>query len=1361
MNPATLTSHFILENYVRRRFGGSFAAVSLFVDVVGFTGITEALARYGQRSSEALAEVMSTIFDPLVRCVYEQKGFITHFGGDAFTALFPGSDVASYQRALAAAWAIRSHLLNRPCYTTPYGEFILEVKIGLAAGDVEWGILQAPEGLPHAYYFRGAAIAGCTQAEHRAQGGDVVLGPSARAVLQPLILTRPVQAKMGEPVGSYVLVTAVRGTLPAPAAIAPPDSLALSAAAADFWPPTLNRLACRGEYRNVVTLFLGLKDVESRGQLETFMETVFYLQREYGGFLSRIDFGDKGCTVLFFWGAPTSHENDVERALNFALDLKETAPFLFRAGITYRVAYAGFVGSALRADYVCYAQGTNLAARMMMAAEWGQIWLDDSIARRVSDPTRRGGTGFMAEPAGRAAFTGFAKQQAVHLLQRRRAQETQLFEGRMVGRQRELYQLAAAIRPMFDGRSAGIVTVIGEAGIGKSRLLHEFRVRTTRGDSATSPKWFHCPTDEIHRQSLNPFRQFLRTYFHQVSGDVQNRARFTRKLESVVDQVRDPVLQKRLARARPFLGALVGLHWPGSLYEQLEPKLRFENTLAALRTLFVAESRIRPVILEVEDAHWLDDDSEQFLQRFVHGLIDQPIVLLVVGREPLLALLVADVPQRTLQLASLTVKEIEELAAARLSSPVSATLVRMLAERTDGNPFFAEQLLRYLEEEELLLEVGGSLTLDETDRCIPTDVRAVLIARLDRLSPDMREMVQAAAVLGREFEVPVLARMMEYSPAKVKVAADEGIWSKLTETRYMFRHALLRDAAYDVQSKARLQAQHRLAAVALENVYAKHLAPHYADLVYHYGKAGDGESERYYARLTGEQAAAQFANAEAVSYLGRALALAPEEDYTERYALLLAREKVYDLQGQRMAQLRDLMAMRELADVLGDDHRLAQVALRRADYAETTGDFPTAIVAAQEAVRFAKAIQDVACEAGGYLRRGRVLHHQGKYAAARDELEKALILAREAGLRQVEANCLRRLGAVVWYHGSYGEAAAYLRDALRIFRQVGDRRGESRALGNLGGISSDQGDYVKARSYQEQVLLTLQEMGDRQGEMMSLNNLGEVSMRQGDYDEAREHFERALRIGLEINDRRSEGIVRGNLGFILLSQGFYLQARICFERALGLFREIGDRSGDGWILFLLGLLFHQERDDRAAHNYSQQALCIAHGLGDLYTKGRALTCLGHALARLGKLSLAAAAYREALALRRTLGEQGGALEALAGLARVSLAQGDSLQAHAQVEDILGSLENNAKALDGAEEPFRVYLTCYQVLLANQDPRASDLLNTANRLLWERAAKISDKELQRSFLEGVAVHQEIIREHNRNLRECPSYPRSDD
>ncbi|MDH4138506.1 MAG: tetratricopeptide repeat protein, partial [Anaerolineae bacterium] len=190
-------------------------------------------------------------------------------------------------------------------------------------------------------------------------------------------------------------------------------------------------------------------------------------------------------------------------------------------------------------------------------------------------------------------------------------------------------------------------------------------------------------------------------------------------------------------------------------------------------------------------------------------------------------------------------------------------------------------------------------------------------------------------------------------------------------------------------------------------------------------------------------------------------------------------------------------------------------------------------------------------------------------------------------------------------------------------------------------------------------------------------------------------------------------------------------------------------------LAYLGLLSHYLGDNEAAHEYSQQALFIAQELGNRYIQGYALTNLGHALVGLGRLDEAAHAYQQALALRRELGQHHLAMEPLAGLARVSLAQGNLSQAQAQVEEVLGHLETHTPStgpsatsghgLEGTDEPFRVYLTCYRVLRANQDPRAQAILNTGYSLLQEQATKISDEELRRSFLENVAAHREIVEE----------------
>jgi predicted ATPase/DNA-binding SARP family transcriptional activator len=286
-----------------------------------------------------------------------------------------------------------------------------------------------------------------------------------------------------------------------------------------------------------------------------------------------------------------------------------------------------------------------------------------------------------------------------------------------------------------------------------------------------------------------------------------------------------------------------------------------------------------------------------------------------------------------------------------------------------------------------------------------------------------------------------------------------------------------------------------------------------------------------------------------------------------------------------------------------------------------------------------------------------------------------------------------------------------------------------------------QGDYEAARPRLEQALDLARAAGLRQMEADSLRNLGIICWYLADYAEARACYEQSLHISREIGDRRGEGATLNNLGLNNVTQGDHAGARAYYEQALRIFQEIGDRQGEGRVLAYLGLLSHHLDDDEAARDYSQQALLIAQEVGDRSYQGYALTNLGHALAGLGRLAEATAFYQQALALRRKFGEHRRAMEPLAGLARVSLAQGDLTQAQIQVEEILNHLET--QTLDGTDEPFRVYLTCYRILRTSQDPRAQTVLNTARGLLQDQAAKITDGELRRAFLENVAVHREIV------------------
>jgi DNA-binding SARP family transcriptional activator/predicted ATPase len=380
---------------------------------------------------------------------------------------------------------------------------------------------------------------------------------------------------------------------------------------------------------------------------------------------------------------------------------------------------------------------------------------------------------------------------------------------------------------------------------------------------------------------------------------------------------------------------------------------------------------------------------------------------------------------------------------------------------------------------------------------------------------------------------------------------------------------------------------------------------------------------------------------------------------------------------------------------------------------------------------------------------GQALHLKADYGAARERLAQALALAREAAAPQVEASALLALGSVIVRQGGHEEAKRYYHRALGIYQELDDRQGESEAFNNLGVADYYQGEHRTSREYFEQAFKIRRAIGDRLGEGKTLNNLGNCSADLGDYAQARILYERALKIYHELGHRRGESILLNNLSALFWAQGDYIRAWSGYQESLRKCREIGDCEGESQALSNLALLAHLRGNDARALELASQALRMARECGDRPIEAEALTRIGYALAALNRFDDALDHYTAALALRREMGLSHLAMETLAGLARLFLAQGDVGQALAPVEEILEFLQANTSEtgsgnpLDGTDEPFRVYLTCYQVLVANQDARAARVLVTAHRLLQEQAAGINDERLRSSFLENISAHREIV------------------
>lgn len=1366
MTGRQLVSPLILNRWGSGQTAGRLTAAALFVDISGFTAVTTAFMRHGKEGAETVADLLENVFTPLITFINERGGTVTGFAGDALTAVFPGRGPAAHARAITTAAAWQDWLHTHGSQTTPLGTFRFSGRAGVARGGVTWGVVDTPAG--RTSFVRGPAISRAAAAEKLAGDGEIVV---SRAIINPFlngVAVTPLSDR------DHVRLDQIIDPLPLgrPRTVAAADRRA----AADFHPRPLLESRVRGEFRQAVSLFVGVRGKPTRPQLTTLMTTVHTLVKKYDGFLGRLDFGDKGCHLLLFWGAPVSHENDLERALNFALELQQESKRPLRIGVTDRLVFAGFVGSPTRQEYTCYGSGVNQAARQMTAAGWGEIWVDEETAGRA--PTR-----FTFASAGVHPFKGMADPQPIMILTGRRRAAGPFFTGRLVGRKGELDRLAEAVAPLHQGRFGGVWLISGEAGLGKSRLLHDF---VASHPAAAGLNGVVCQTDEIVRQPFNPLRYWLRRYFQQeieLEAD-DNQSRFAAVFGSLVAVTDEPDLRRELERTRSFLAALVDLYQPDSLYESLTPELRLENTIIALKSLIKAESRRRPLILQLEDAQWLDAETINLLPQLVRNVDEYPFVIIATSRQ-------ADgaaawglpAPARELMLGTLTGEDVRALAENVFGEPIAPELAIILKERADGNPFFAEQLVLYLKEEGVLRPSPAGLTAGIDGTVLPLGVQAVVVARLDRLTEVLRNVVQTAAVLGREFEVQVLSRMLRGEGAierRVDQAAAADIWAPLNEMRYLFKHALLRDAAYEMQLRQRLQQLHRLAAEAIEQLAGDDVGPVVADLAYHWGRAADDAQERRYAVLAAQQAAERYANSEAIRLFSRALELTENE--RERIELLLAREHALDRVADRPAQEQDLAALQAWLDDQTDpeDPLQSQILQRLSEYHRKVGQYDDARTFARRLIDLGETTGNFSLQAEGWHQFGWAFNMQGQYTQADQYLTRALQLlsAEEQPLEYGEI--LETLATSQGYRGRLEEADRSIQQAINIFQQLGVANKLATALNIAGLVAMRQSDYKTGRQLFEEALTINREIGARGSEAMILSNLGVSFYYLGDIGAARSLFIDALRVRQEINDRWGEAMSLNNVGVIYMDEGKLLEAVSYYRRCLDVCNEVGDLGNKVLALNNLGITMVKLGDYDAAERYLSDAVGVARESGDRVHEANALATFGYYYCYTDQLAQGVEHAEKAIALSTEIGDRLNVLYATQGLAHIRLAQGDfasaadlyrqtaadlaALSSETTVISAAGLVEGLRRggrpfraeaetlfeALDGrpppitTNEPFFPYLVCYQALAALGDARANDILRQGYEGLQRTAGRLDDEQIRRKFLERIAVHREIRR-----------------
>jgi len=1291
-----IVPEFIIENFKAARYRGSFRAASMFLDISGFSAMTDELMQHGQHGAEVLTGLMRAVFDPIVNAIFGQGGMIVGYAGDAITALYfvDIDDLSTARRALASATAIQGGLQAKSSHETPYGVFNVSAKIGIALGQVSWGILRSRSGEKATYYFRGDAVNEAVQAECQANTGDIVLDKKIYAELSHEVVA--------DRLSSFYLLQDVSGELPLSQSVTP---LSIdSTIASVFAPADVINENLRGEFRQAVNLFMRIPELANE-QLENFMHNFFDLQAKYGGLIDRIDFGDKGCNMIVLWGAPVAYENDIGRALNFIFDLKTQVDFPVTAGLTYYISHAGYIGGQLFENYTCYGWGINLAARFMMNAPDGEVWLDERIAQRSKKR-------FNLEYVGKQNFKGFAQKQSVYVLRDRKSESEAFFQGEMLGRDAELQRLAEFVDPIWSGNFAGVMNTWGEAGMGKSRLVYEFRHSALFKERIAL--WAVCQSDQILRHSFNPLRYWLFRYFDILTGkDNRGRLRkFQKKLGDLISSTEDQELAAELQRTRSFLAALVDLNWPDSLYNQLDAQGRYDNTIIALISFLKAESLRQPLLLFIEDAQYLDEDSKSFLPRLKRALTAEnssyPIAILLTTRwQNTKILLEENFVDHDIDLNALPHAAISQMAAEILGQSADPALVKLIDERAEGNPFFAEQILRYLQAEENLelRESGWAIRKNWKSSVLPADISTMLVARLDQLTHQVKEVVHTASALGREFDLQILSRMLvndSFLEDEIAEAENASVWFPLSEIRYIFKHSLMRDVAYNMQLEARRQELHAIALDAIEELFADNLHQHYTELAYHSEQALLEEKARDYLRKAGDTARDSYRNLEAIDYYSRAIAHILPDNLFEKFDVLLERAAIYDRRGDRSSQIKDLDELEKLALKFENDKYKALIWSTKAEYFYSISDFANSIECAKHALGFPNDNIDDDVLLGAYVTTANSLLRLGKLDDATIGAKEGLAIARSSKAKLEEGRILNTMSLIAIEQNETEIAQECLIETVNIARELGNLVLEGKALNNLAHLAGTiQGDCSQARKYLELAYDIFHERGDRYGQGLLLTNLGWCAGMQGDYKAAQKHLEQSLVIAREVGNAYQEAYTLINLSSITGIQGEASAAINYANQAYEMSLKIGERSGEAW-------------------SYLN---------------------LGHAFLLTGEFEKAQSAYKNSIAIRNELEQLGLAMEPTAGLIQVALSTNNLRTAIQYTEFVLDYLETGG-TFEGAEEPLRIYLACFNALEKIKDPRSHNVLQRAIHLLDAQVSMLSDEGSRHMYVQNVPWRQAI-------------------
>ena len=1101
-----------------------------------------------------------------------------------------------------------------------------------------------------------------------------------------------------------------------------------------------SRAAIEGERKPVTVLFCDvvrstalaeeLGAERMHGLLSRFFEVAIGEIHRYEGTINQF-LGD-GFMALF--GAPLAHEDHARRAVLAALDLRRalhdrplevepgsTVPVSLRFGLNTGFVVVGAIGDNLRMDYTAVGDTTHLAARLQQMAEPGAILLSDSTADLVHGYVDLEAQG-PVEIRGRSAPVPIHR--VVGLGPRRSPLEArgERSLSHFVGRTRELSVLRASLFEAEAGRGQ-VVGIVGEPGVGKSRLLLELQ----HALSGRAVRYLEgrCLSFGSSIPFL-PILDLVRTEVGLAEADPPDVA---------IDKVRGGLAEigLDLAASTPFILHLLGLKDASdpaaSPLAGLSPDATKTRTFDTLRQLMLRESRRQPLVVAIEDLHWIDRTSEEYLASLVDSLAGAAIMLLTTyrpGYRP----------------AWLDKSYTTQLSVARLTSEDSLTLVRsvlpgtavddprerLILNKAEGNPFFLEELARAVGD----ADAASGLT-------VPDTVHGVLTARIDRLAEAAKRVLQTASVLGREFPLRLLDAVWKGGalPSHLhELVRQEFLYERTAsdEPVYVFKHALTQDVAEATILGARRRELNALAARALIDLYPDRMAELAPRLAHHYFQAESWALACEHATCAAESARVVDANREAVARYDQALIAGTRASLPvpDRMRLHAARGSVRGALGDFDAARLDLETALALGREVGDTRACADLLGALGELWGGHQDYHRGLELTSEAVRIAEGAGDQRALAEALFRTGLMRLNLARISESQRDLERAVAIFQDLGDEHGGARALDVLAMADGIGGRVDRCIERAREALRRCQDLGDRLSQASLMSNIGFWLSWAGRRHEGEPLFRQGLETAIAIGARGAEAYAHVIEAWALEMYGAYSAALRESSMAVELARRIGHREWTAAGLHIAGRITRRCGQPARARALHEEMLSISRELGTALWTAGALGELGADLVELGDDLQGDRLLQQAFEEAGEATEF-----AIPCLiarTAVLIRAGRFDAALEAARRTSQLGAEYVILGLDARTQEGQALIALGRGE------EGERVLRDAQSRARAISAAPALWHACLMLADHLrtLGRGEEAAA---HRSEALTWlERTAVDLPEDLRQSFEDTPAMRR---------------------